>query len=86
MSRELAHVNRHGVLTINSQPAVNGMSSTDPVVGWGEKGGYVYQRVSCERGRERGRGREGREGERGREGGRERGRERERERERVGEE
>ena len=43
----LAHVNRHGVLTINSQPAVNGASSSDPVHGWGNNGGYVYQKVHC---------------------------------------
>jgi len=46
ITRELAHINQHGVLTINSQPAVNGKPSTDPTVGWGSKGGYVYQKVS----------------------------------------
>ena len=45
LTQELADVNRRGVLTINSQPAVNGRSSSDPVVGWGEKGGFVYQKV-----------------------------------------
>ena len=45
LSEQLASINRQGVLTINSQPSVNGKSSTDPVVGWGEKGGYVYQKV-----------------------------------------
>lgn len=43
---QLAHINAQGVLTINSQPAVNGKPSTDPVVGWGRPGGYVYQKVS----------------------------------------
>ena len=42
---QLAHINAYGVLTINSQPAVNGKPSTDPVVGWGRPGGYVYQKV-----------------------------------------
>lgn len=42
---QLAHINAHGVLTINSQPAVNGKPSTDSVVGWGRPGGYVYQKV-----------------------------------------
>ena len=46
LTEQLAAINRCGVLTINSQPAVNGRSSSDPVVGWGEKGGYVYQKVS----------------------------------------
>lgn len=31
--------------TINSQPNVNGAPATDPVVGWGTPGGYVYQKV-----------------------------------------
>jgi len=46
ITQELAHINQHGILTINSQPAVNGKPSTDPTVGWGSKGGYVYQKVS----------------------------------------
>ena len=46
LASQLAHVNRHGVLTINSQPAVNAKSSSDPIVGWGTKGGYVYQKAS----------------------------------------
>ena len=45
LTDQLAAINRQGVLTINSQPAVNGKKSTDPVVGWGKKGGYVYQKV-----------------------------------------
>ena len=44
---QLAHINAHGVLTINSQPAVNGRPSNDPVVGWGRPGGYVYQKVGA---------------------------------------
>lgn len=42
---ELEKVNRRGVLTINSQPNINGKASTDPIVGWGPPGGYVYQKV-----------------------------------------
>ena len=45
ISENLARLNRNGVLTINSQPAVNGKPSTDPVFGWGSAGGYVYQKV-----------------------------------------
>ena len=41
----LASLNQRGVLTINSQPAVNGAPSDDQVHGWGPHGGYVYQKV-----------------------------------------
>ena len=42
---ELEKVNRRGVLTINSQPNINGKPSSDPIVGWGPPGGYVFQKV-----------------------------------------
>lgn len=42
---DLAEVNREGVLTTNSQPHINGLPSTDPVFGWGQPGGYIYQKV-----------------------------------------
>ncbi|XP_078026480.1 methylenetetrahydrofolate reductase (NADPH) isoform X2 [Epinephelus lanceolatus] len=45
---ELEKVNRRGVLTINSQPNINGKPSTDPVVGWGPAGGYVFQKAYLE--------------------------------------
>lgn len=48
LSQDLAFANSRGVLTINSQPAVNGRPSTDPVFGWGNKGGYVYQKAYLE--------------------------------------
>jgi len=48
ISDELISLNRRGLLTINSQPAVNGAKSTDPVHGWGPKGGYVYQKAYLE--------------------------------------
>ncbi|GAB6019670.1 hypothetical protein CHUAL_001225 [Chamberlinius hualienensis] len=48
LKNELIEVNRRGVLTINSQPRVNGAPSTDPVVGWGLPGGYVYQKEYLE--------------------------------------
>lgn len=38
----------HGLLTINSQPQVNGEPSTNPDVGWGAPGGYVYQKAYVE--------------------------------------
>ena len=32
------------MLTINSQPKVNGVKSDDVKYGWGPEGGYVYQK------------------------------------------
>eukprot|EP00118_Oscarella_pearsei_P005553 m.25641 g.25641 ORF g.25641 m.25641 type:complete len:662 (+) comp28853_c0_seq4:64-2049(+) len=45
---QLAHLNRNGIWTINSQPNVNGASSTDSKFGWGGSGGYVYQKAYVE--------------------------------------
>ena len=45
LSETLAKYNALGVLTINSQPNVNGVSSLHPVFGWGDKGGYIFQKV-----------------------------------------
>jgi methylenetetrahydrofolate reductase (NADPH) len=45
---ELVDLNRRGLLTINSQPAVNGARSTDPVHGWGPRNGFVYQKAYLE--------------------------------------
>jgi len=44
----LINMNRAGFLTINSQPRINGAPSDDPAVGWGGKGGYVYQKAYLE--------------------------------------
>lgn len=41
----LALLNGRGMLSINSQPAVDGAPSHDPDVGWGGAGGYVYQKA-----------------------------------------
>ncbi|CAF1203890.1 unnamed protein product [Rotaria sordida] len=46
--KELVEFNSQGILTINSQPAVNGKPSLDPVVGWGTPNGYVYQKAYLE--------------------------------------
>lgn len=43
---QLAHINSLGYLTINSQPAVNGVRSDHKIFGWGPKNGYVYQKVN----------------------------------------
>ncbi|KAI9218612.1 methylenetetrahydrofolate reductase-domain-containing protein [Blastocladiella britannica] len=45
---QLERVNRLGFLTINSQPPVDGKPSSDPVVGWGPKNGWVYQKAYLE--------------------------------------
>jgi methylenetetrahydrofolate reductase (NADPH) len=45
IQKNLIEYNRRGILTINSQPAVNGKPSSDPIVGWGTPNGYVYQKV-----------------------------------------
>jgi len=44
----LVKLNTHGFLTINSQPRVNGVPSTDPVFGWGGSVGFVYQKAYLE--------------------------------------
>ncbi|KAG9291129.1 hypothetical protein G9A89_013001 [Geosiphon pyriformis] len=44
----LAHINSLGYLTINSQPAVNGVRSDNKMFGWGPKNGYVYQKAYIE--------------------------------------
>ncbi|XP_064610960.1 methylenetetrahydrofolate reductase (NADPH)-like [Liolophura sinensis] len=48
ISEKLASLNKRGVLTINSQPAVNCAPSSDPNVGWGSANGYVFQKAYLE--------------------------------------
>jgi methylenetetrahydrofolate reductase (NADPH) len=48
LKEDLIDLNRRGLLTINSQPAVDGAKSSDPVNGWGPRGGYVYQKAYLE--------------------------------------
>ena len=38
---QLLKLNRQGYLTINSQPQINGASSSDAKVGWGGPDGYA---------------------------------------------
>lgn len=45
---KLTAINAAGYWTINSQPRVNGAESSDPQVGWGRPGGYVYQKPYVE--------------------------------------
>ncbi|KAF2730852.1 methylenetetrahydrofolate reduct [Polyplosphaeria fusca] len=48
LQQDLIELNRRGFLTINSQPALSGVKSTDPVYGWGPRNGYVYQKAYLE--------------------------------------
>merc|ERR1712128_186561 len=48
IAENLAKVNKHGVLTINSQPSANCVPSDDPILGWGQPGGYVFQKAYLE--------------------------------------
>jgi methylenetetrahydrofolate reductase (NADPH) len=48
IKKELISLNQRGFLTINSQPAVDGVKSSDPTFGWGPKNGYVYQKAYLE--------------------------------------
>ena len=48
IAENLAKFNRQGVITVNSQPSVNCAPSTDPRVGWGAPGGYVFQKAYLE--------------------------------------
>jgi len=45
---DLVTLNRRGLLTINSQPSVDGAKSIDPVYGWGPRNGYVFQKAYLE--------------------------------------
>lgn len=45
---DLTELNQRGLLTINSQPAIDGKPSSDPAYGWGPAGGYVYQKAYLE--------------------------------------
>merc|ERR1711985_28484 len=48
IAKQLIKMNDLGLVTINSQPRVNASLSTDPYVGWGPSGGFVYQKAYCE--------------------------------------
>ena len=48
IQENLVALNRRGLLTINSQPAVDGAKSSDPIYGWGPSNGYVYQKAYLE--------------------------------------
>ncbi|EAW13994.1 methylenetetrahydrofolate reductase (NAD(P)H) MET13 [Aspergillus clavatus NRRL 1] len=48
IKENLIELNGRGLLTVNSQPAVNGVRSSHPVYGWGPKNGFVYQKAYLE--------------------------------------
>jgi methylenetetrahydrofolate reductase (NADPH) len=43
-----ALIQKHGWWTIASQPAVDGVKSSDPVFGWGPRAGFVFQKAFVE--------------------------------------
>ncbi|EHY59194.1 methylenetetrahydrofolate reductase (NAD(P)H) met13 [Exophiala dermatitidis] len=45
---DLTDLNQRGLLTVNSQPAIDGAPSSHPVYGWGPPGGWVYQKAYLE--------------------------------------
>lgn len=48
LRHDLVNLNTRGLLTINSQPSVDGAKSSHPVYGWGPRNGYVYQKAYLE--------------------------------------
>ncbi|KAJ3197704.1 hypothetical protein HDU82_001390 [Entophlyctis luteolus] len=48
IKKHLTDANMKGFLTINSQPAVNGVESTHQRFGWGPRNGFVYQKAYVE--------------------------------------
>ncbi|KAI1758741.1 methylenetetrahydrofolate reduct [Hypoxylon sp. FL1150] len=48
ITEDLIKLNQRGFLTINSQPAVDGVKSTHSIYGWGPPNGYVYQKAYLE--------------------------------------
>lgn len=48
ISDELLAMNARGWWTVASQPAVDGVKSTDPIYGWGPRNGFVFQKPFVE--------------------------------------
>ncbi|KAK7751278.1 methylenetetrahydrofolate reductase 1 [Diatrype stigma] len=48
IAAELVALNERGWWTVASQPAVNGLPSSDPVFGWGPRHGFVFQKAFVE--------------------------------------
>lgn len=45
---QLLALNKKGWWSVASQPAVNGVKSTDPIFGWGPRNGFVFQKPFVE--------------------------------------
>ncbi|OTA61071.1 methylenetetrahydrofolate reductase [Hypoxylon sp. EC38] len=45
---KLVRLNSKGWWTVASQPAVNGLRSSDPIFGWGPQNGFVFQKAFVE--------------------------------------
>ncbi|KAI1484350.1 methylenetetrahydrofolate reductase-domain-containing protein [Biscogniauxia mediterranea] len=48
ISSELLRLNSKGWWTVASQPAINGIRSSDPTFGWGPQQGFVFQKAFVE--------------------------------------
>jgi methylenetetrahydrofolate reductase (NADPH) len=48
IQEQLLNMIHRGYLTVASQPAVNGIKSTDKIFGWGPPGGHVFQKAFVE--------------------------------------
>ncbi len=48
IKQHLLSLNRRGWWTVASQPAVNGIRSSDPIFGWGPRNGFVFQKAFVE--------------------------------------
>lgn len=48
ISEQLTKLNASGFLTINSQPQIDSLPSSDPVNGWGGAGGFISQKAYLE--------------------------------------
>jgi len=48
IKNELIALNKRGILTINSQPNANAVKSEDRILGWGDVGGFVFQKAYLE--------------------------------------
>jgi methylenetetrahydrofolate reductase (NADPH) len=46
--KQLLAINQRGWWTVASQPAVNGIRSSDPIFGWGPRNGFVFQKAFIE--------------------------------------
>ncbi|CAD6443651.1 5016e3c9-ad08-4f49-9b70-1bdbdc66d931 [Sclerotinia trifoliorum] len=48
IKKQLLSLNKKGWWTVASQPAVNGVKSSDSIFGWGPKNGFVFQKAFVE--------------------------------------